>query len=82
MIRVRSRSSALHERTQRSVIAFMRGTRTPVFVIAMPSSSRTASNAAVCLLSRSRIRYFTVVLVSWGALLHSPFARSRQASEQ
>ena len=46
------------------MIAFMRGTRTPVFTTAMPSSARTASKAAVYLLSRSRIRYFMVAPAS------------------
>jgi hypothetical protein len=47
----RSRSSARHVRTQRSMIAFMRGTRTPVFTMTMPSVWRIASKAAVCRLS-------------------------------
>lgn len=67
-IKVRSRSSALHERTHRSMIAFMRGTRIPVFTVAMSSSSKTALKAAVYLLSRSRIRYFTVALASWRSM--------------
>jgi hypothetical protein len=46
-----------------SMIAFMRGMRMPVFTMAMPSSSKTASNAAAYLLSRSRMRYFTVALL-------------------
>jgi hypothetical protein len=46
------------------MIAFMRGTRIPVFTMAMPSSAKTASKAAVYLLSRSRIRYFTVAPAS------------------
>ena len=50
------------------MIAFMRGTRTPVFTMAMPSSSSTASKAAVYLLSRSRIRYFAVAPTSWRSI--------------
>lgn len=61
---VRSRSSALQDRTQRSMIAFMRGTRIPVLTMAMPSPSKTLSNARVYLLSRSRIRYFIVTPAS------------------
>src|SRR4051812_16541683 len=37
-MRVRSRSSDRQVRTQRSMIAFMRGTRMPVFTMVMPSA--------------------------------------------
>jgi hypothetical protein len=54
------------------MIAFIRGMRIPVLVIVIPLSARTASKAAVYLLSRSRITYFTVVPVSGaGRLLKS-----------
>jgi hypothetical protein len=46
------------------MIAFIRGTRTPVFTMAMPSFRKTASKAAVYRVSRSRSRYFIVVPVS------------------
>jgi len=46
------------------MMAFIRGTRIPVFVTVMPSSARTASKAAVYLLSRSRIRYLVVAPAS------------------
>jgi uncharacterized protein (DUF433 family) len=36
------------------MIAFIRGTRTPVFTIATPSSAKTPSNAVVYLLSVCR----------------------------
>jgi hypothetical protein len=52
------------------MIAFIRGTRTPIFTMATPSSSKTASKAAVYLLSRSRIRYFTVASTSWRSITH------------
>src|SRR5947209_7619821 len=55
-MRVRSRSSVRQVRIQRSMIAFIRGTRIPVVIVVMPLSARTASKAAVYLLSRSRIR--------------------------
>jgi hypothetical protein len=63
-IRVRSRSSCLQVCTQRSVIEFMRGTRMPVVTISMPSAAKTASNARVYLLSRSRIRCVTLTPAS------------------
>lgn len=42
-ISVRSRSSALQERIQRSMIVFIRGILTPVRRISMPSPTKTAS---------------------------------------
>lgn len=71
-MRVRSSSSVRQVHTHRSMIAFIRGMRIPVLVIVIPLSARTASKAAVYLLSRSRITYFTVVPVSGaGRLLKS-----------
>jgi len=46
------------------MIAFILGTLIPVFTTAMPSVWNTASKAAVYLLSRSRMRYFTLVPAS------------------
>ena len=63
-MRVRSSSSVRQVRIHRSMIAFIRGTRIPVVIVVMLLSARMASNAAVYLLSRSRIRYFRVVLES------------------
>ena len=63
-MRVRSSSSVRQVRIQRSMIAFMRGTRIPVMIVAMPLSARTTSKDAVYLLSRPRIRYFTVAWAS------------------
>ena len=68
-MRVRSSSSARQVRIQRSMIAFIRGTRIPVVIVVMPLSARTASKAAVYLLSRSRMRYFTVVLASCRSMI-------------
>ena len=45
--------------TQRSAIAFARGARTGDLMIRRPAAANTASNAAVNLASRSRIRNFT-----------------------
>jgi hypothetical protein len=67
-MRVRSSSSARQVRIQRFMIAFIRGTRIPVMIIAMPLSARTASKAALSLLSGSRIRYVTVVWASWRSM--------------
>ncbi|WP_328813919.1 ATP-binding protein [Nonomuraea cypriaca] len=46
------------------MIAFMRGTRMAVLTMGMPSPSKTVSNAAAYLLSRSRTRYFAVAPAS------------------
>src|SRR3954452_1732495 len=56
MIRVRSRSSWRTEPTKRSAIAFARGARTGVLMILRSMAVKTASNAAVNLASRSRMR--------------------------
>ena len=61
---MRSSSSVRQVRIQRFMIAFIRGTRIPVVIVVMALSARTASKAAVYLLSRSRIRYLTVALAS------------------
>jgi hypothetical protein len=55
-VRVRSRSSWRQVRIRRSMIAFIRGTRTPLRTTLMPTSARMPSNSAGHLLSRSRIR--------------------------
>ena len=48
--------------------AFMCGTRMPAFAMVMPLPAKTASKAAVYLLSRSRIRYFMAAPSSWRSM--------------
>jgi hypothetical protein len=55
-IRVRSNSSRRQICTQRSMIEFMRGIRTPLSTTSMSASLRTASNRAGNFPSRSRMR--------------------------
>jgi hypothetical protein len=63
-ISVRSRSSRRQVPTHLSMIEFIRGTRTPVVTISIPSPTITASNAAVNFASRSLIRYLAVAPTS------------------
>jgi hypothetical protein len=55
-ISIRSRSSRRRVPARRSQIAFARGDRTGVLITRVPLPAKTSSNAAVNLLSRSRIR--------------------------
>ncbi|CAM3943441.1 hypothetical protein KIPE111705_32750 [Kibdelosporangium persicum] len=48
---MRSRSSVRQVRIQRSMIAFMRGTRIPVVMTVIPLSASTVSEVVVYLLS-------------------------------
>ena len=56
MTRIRSKSSRRMLPTNRSAMAFARGARTGVLMIWIPASAKTASNMAVNLASRSRMR--------------------------
>jgi transposase len=44
-------------KSDRSIMEFIRGVRTPLRTTVIPASARIASNSAGCLPSRSRIRY-------------------------
>lgn len=50
------------------MIEFMRGMQRPVVTMVMFSPMKTASKARVNLVSRSRIKYFTMAPLSWRSM--------------